>query len=77
MITRIKQFSPFKWLYSAKQVLAAILMISGLSVFSPVSAAQFVFDDLRVEGLQRVSASRVFSAFPIELRKQVSNQDLV
>ena len=77
MITRMKQFGPFKWLYSAKQVLAAILMISGLSVFSPVSAAQFVFNDLRVEGLQRVSASRVFSAFPIELRKQVSNQDLV
>lgn len=77
MITRIQQFSPIKRLLSVQQVLVAALLISGLGVISPVSAAQFVFDDLRVEGLQRVSASRVFSAFPIELRQQVNSEDLV
>lgn len=45
----------------------------------PVTAysANFVFDDLRVEGLQRVTAARVFSAFPIQLHKSVDQDDLV
>lgn len=65
MITRIKQF------------LAASLLVSGLAAAPQVVAAQYVFNDLRVEGLQRVSAARVFSAFPLELRQEVSSQDLV
>lgn len=65
MITRTQQF-----------FLSALLLSTGLTV-SPANAAQFVFDDLRVEGLQRVSAAKVFSAFPVELRTQVNSQQLV
>ncbi len=89
MMTRIKKFSPLtmllraeqafmlKRLLSAKHMLSGILILLGLGIGTQAVAAQYVFDDLRVEGLQRVSASRVFSAFPIELHQQVDSQDLV
>lgn len=53
--------------------------VSAILAGLPVSAysANYVFDDLRVEGLQRVTASRVFSAFPVKLHETVSQDDLV
>ena len=60
-----------------KRFLAPALLLLASAAATPSWAAQFVFDDLRVEGLQRVSAARVFSAFPVELRKTVSSEDLV
>lgn len=60
-----------------KQLVSAAILVSGLAVFSSSFAADYIFDDLRVEGLQRVSAARVFSAFPVELRQKVSSQELV
>lgn len=65
MSTRIKQF------------LACAGLLFGLAAMPQAHGAPYVFDDLRVEGLQRVSAARVFSAFPVELRKQVDSEDLV
>ncbi len=53
--------------------------VSAVLAGLPVSAysANYVFDDLRVEGLQRVTAARVFSAFPIQLHESVTQDDLV
>lgn len=53
--------------------------VSAVLAGLPVSAysANYIFDDLRVEGLQRVTAARVFSAFPIQLHESVTQDDLV
>ena len=71
MINRIKQYLTPVWL-----VIGLSVLLISLSV-PQAHAAQYVFDDLRIEGLQRVSAARVFSAFPVELRQQVSSDDLL
>ncbi|WP_078746102.1 outer membrane protein assembly factor BamA [Oceanospirillum multiglobuliferum] len=57
-------------------VTAGLLLSSSLKV-SMAQAAGLVFEDLRVEGLQRVSATRVFSAFPVQLHQEISQAELV
>ena len=52
--------------------LAALLLASS----STVLAQSFEVTDIRVEGLQRVSAASVFNAFPISARDQVDDREL-
>ena len=48
-----------------------------LTLFSGLSAAEtFVVSDIRVEGLQRVSAGSVFEAFSISVGDEIDNQRL-
>jgi len=47
-----------------------------LSLFTQVHAANYEIDDIRVLGLQRVSAATVFSAIKIKANSQVSDEDL-
>lgn len=44
---------------------------------SVVQAETFVVEDIRLEGLQRVSAGTVFEAFPVIVGEQVESTDLV
>jgi len=44
---------------------------------SVVQAETFVVEDIRLEGLQRVSAGTVFEAFPVIVGEQVGSEDLV
>lgn len=60
-----------------KQAVLVALVFAGVVSASQAFAAQYMFNDIRVEGLQRVSAYRVFSAFPIEMRTKVDHQELV
>ena len=39
-------------------------------------ADSFTVSDIRVEGLQRVSAASVFNAFPVNARDQVDDREL-
>lgn len=51
------------------------LVLSSLSAI--VQAESFVVADIRLEGLQRVSAGTVFEAFPVNTGEQVDSQRLV
>ncbi|UZK04027.1 outer membrane protein assembly factor BamA [Venatoribacter cucullus] len=51
------------------------LVLSGLS--SIAQAESFVVADIRLEGLQRVSAGTVFEAFPVSTGERVDSQRLV
>ena len=55
-----------------KYVLAGLILL--LSIHS--QAATFRVDDIRLEGLQRVSASPVFAALPIRIGERVDSEDL-
>ncbi|MBT11511.1 MAG: hypothetical protein CMI02_05690 [Oceanospirillaceae bacterium] len=49
-----------------------------LGFFSAVASAEtFVVSDIRLEGLQRVSAGTVFGAFPVNVGERVDQQALV
>ncbi|QEA40844.1 outer membrane protein assembly factor BamA [Pistricoccus aurantiacus] len=51
----------------------AALLLSGAQA---ALADSFTVSDIRVEGLQRVSAASVFNAFPISANQQVNDQEL-
>ena len=53
-----------------------LLSICLLLASTFAQAASFKVEDLRVDGLQRVSAGSVFSAFPINIGDEVSSADL-
>ena len=56
-----------------KKIGLAALLLAGSST---VLAQSFEVTDIRVEGLQRVSAASVFNAFPISARDQVDDREL-
>ncbi|SFR50641.1 Beta-barrel assembly machine subunit BamA [Marinobacter daqiaonensis] len=51
------------------------LVLSGIASQSAV-AQEFTVSDIEVEGLQRVSAGNVFSAFPLEIGETVGDREL-
>lgn len=55
--------------------LAAILLLA-LTAAAGASAERFVIEDIRIEGLQRVSAGLVFSALPVAVRDTVDESGL-
>lgn len=60
--------------FSARAFAARVAFLSAF-LFSPVVSA-FVVSDIRVEGLQRVSAGSVFGAMPINVGDDVNELDL-
>lgn len=50
-------------------------LLVGLSVLSPTAQA-FVVSDIRIDGLQRVSAGTVFNALPLEVGDNVQQQQV-
>ena len=52
--------------------MAALLLVGA----SGAQAQSFDVSDIRVEGLQRVSAASVFNAFPVSANDRVSEQQL-
>ncbi|WP_248730238.1 MULTISPECIES: outer membrane protein assembly factor BamA [Halomonadaceae] len=56
-----------------KNIGLAALLLSGAQ---PVLADTFNVSDIRVEGLQRVSAASVFNAFPVSTNDSVDERDL-
>lgn len=48
-----------------RQFVAYCVLLSALVVIPPVSAETYSFDDIRIEGLQRISAGTVFNYLPI------------
>lgn len=63
-------------IFRKKQLLSVGFAALCASASVPALAANYIFDDLRVEGLQRVTAARVFSAFPVQLHQTVSDEQL-
>lgn len=57
------------------QSLVAVLVAAFLAV-APALADQFTVSDIEVEGLQRVSAGTVFSAFPVSIGESVDQREL-
>ena len=57
-----------------RQHLVLLVALLGLSCQS--WAAAFVVEDIRIEGLQRVSSGVVFAALPLGIRDTVSEADL-
>ena len=53
--------------------LFSLLLLASVSF---VQAASFKVEDIRVDGLQRISAGTVFSAFPINIGDEVDNDGL-
>lgn len=53
-----------------------LLLCFSLSLSTQVHAANYEIDDIRVLGLQRVSAATVFSTIKIKANSQVSDEDL-
>lgn len=51
------------------------LVLAGIAS-QPASAEEFTVSDIEVEGLQRVSAGNVFSAFPVGIGESLSEQEL-
>ena len=56
-----------------KTIGLAALLLAGASL---AQAQSFEVSDIRVEGLQRVSAASVFNAFPVSARDRVDDRDL-
>src|SRR6056297_1576916 len=59
---------------SLQSLLAGLLAV--LVATTPVLADQFTVSDIEVEGLQRVSAGTVFSAFPVSIGESVDELEL-
>lgn len=59
---------------SLHSLLAGLLAV--LVATTPVLADQFTVSDIEVEGLQRVSAGTVFSAFPVSIGESVDELEL-
>lgn len=54
-----------------------ILLLLSLACFAaPVFSQEFVVGDIRLEGLQRVSASPVFAAMPVQVGDTVDSEDI-
>jgi len=53
------------------------LLLGLIPVTSAVAAESFVVDDIRLEGLQRVSAGTVFERFPVNVGDRVDSSRLV
>ncbi|MGM0571390.1 outer membrane protein assembly factor BamA [Marinobacter sp.] len=51
------------------------LALAGMAS-QPVTAQEFTVADIEVEGLQRVSAGNVFSAFPVDIGESLGEQEL-
>ncbi|SET75579.1 Beta-barrel assembly machine subunit BamA [Marinobacter segnicrescens] len=51
------------------------LALAGMAS-QPATAQEFTVADIEVEGLQRVSAGNVFSAFPVDIGESLSEQEL-
>ena len=61
---------------SMKKYFRQFLFVVVLIVPSISSAEDFVIEDIRVDGLQRVSASSVFSVFPLDVGDDVGPNDM-
>ncbi|MBS3804949.1 MAG: outer membrane protein assembly factor BamA [Oleiphilaceae bacterium] len=59
---------------SLKGVALGLLVI--VAVFQPAVADEFVVSDIEVEGLQRVAAGSVFSAFPVDIGETIDEIEL-
>ncbi|MFW5823907.1 MAG: outer membrane protein assembly factor BamA [Marinobacter sp.] len=55
---------------------AAIGLVLAGAASQPAVADEFTVSDIEVEGLQRVSAGNVFSAFPVEIGESLNDQEL-
>ncbi|MEL7401313.1 MAG: hypothetical protein AAFN68_12190, partial [Pseudomonadota bacterium] len=53
------------------------LLLGLIPVTSAVAEESFVVDDIRLEGLQRVSAGTVFERFPVNVGDRVDSSRLV
>lgn len=51
------------------------LVLAGIAS-QPAAADEFTVSDIEVEGLQRVSAGNVFSAFPVDIGESLTDQEL-
>lgn len=51
-------------------------LLATVSVIQPAQADEFVVTDIEVEGLQRVSAGSVFSAFPVDIGESLNELEL-
>ena len=51
-------------------------LMAALLLSAVVQAQSFQISDIRVEGLQRVSAGTVFSALPLRVGDQVTSEDI-
>src|SRR5690606_26776702 len=65
---------PMKFACPALRHLAAILLLALTG--TAAAAERFVIEDIRIEGLQRVSAGLVFSALPVAVRDTVDESGL-
>lgn len=65
------KFPGFRW--SSSLLALSLLWLLGFSQ----AASAFVVDDIRVDGLRRVSAGTVFSEFPISVGDEVTPESLV
>lgn len=63
-------------IFRKKQLLSAGFAALCATASVPALATDYSFNDIRVEGLQRVTAARVFSAFPVQLHEQISQEQL-
>lgn len=51
-------------------------VLATVSIIQPAHADEFVVTDIEVEGLQRVSAGSVFSAFPVDIGESLDELEL-
>jgi outer membrane protein insertion porin family len=56
--------------------LALGLLVIVVGLIQPAAADEFVVSDIEVEGLQRVSAGSVFSAFPVDIGESLDEIEL-
>ena len=63
--------------FSLRALLCALLILTCTRVTSSQAAEAFAVADIRVDGLQRVSAGTVFSEFPIDVGERVDSDKLV
>ena len=54
----------------------AVGLVVATSTIKPALADEFTVSDIEVEGLQRVSAGTVFSAFPVSIGEPVDEVEL-
>ncbi len=55
--------------------ITVVIILLCLSPLSQVAAAEFVVKDIRVEGLQRISAGTVFNYLPVKIGETISTED--
>ncbi|MCP3867489.1 MAG: outer membrane protein assembly factor BamA [Gammaproteobacteria bacterium] len=57
------------------RMLRLLMIICSLFVLPPAGASEFTVNDIRVEGLQRISAGTVFNYLPVRLGQQITSKD--